>query len=342
MPNRPKIPAAIQRKILLESGHRCAICGTPFPIERAHIIPWHKSKQHNAQDLICLCANCHELAEHGKWTQKTLRQYKLNPWVERQYKNTNNLPRRTSKVKLRIELRLSDLDEKKQRWLQYALAAFLDVSPHAIRITLIEEANSIEVTIELATHTAARLLDAYNQNDPELVKYLAAFTLLDLHREEAGREQLGMKKIIIVDDMKPSNVTYMHYLAEEIQALAGGRCAAELLVGVIITETLPDIKKLVKKIRKEGDSVKGLLIDFVDETHKVLNAGAVLLRKVKADPVLKRIPVVIYTGRDVEAFSPAALVKNGAKAAFRRRRSGAQRGQMEQGKQVLDAFGIQY
>ena len=153
---------------------------------------------------------------------------------------------------------------------------------------------------------------------------------------------MRLRKIIIVDDMKPSNATYPHWVAEEIHALTGGRCTAELLVGVIITESLTDIKNLVKKIRNDGDTVKGLLIDFVDETHDILNAGAVLLRKIKADPVLKRIPVVIYTGRDVEAFSPPALVKSGAKAAFKRKLTGAQRGQNRQGKQVLDLFEISY
>jgi len=153
---------------------------------------------------------------------------------------------------------------------------------------------------------------------------------------------MKLKKIIVVDDKEDSKATYPHWVTTEIEELTLGKYTTELLVGGIITDALPDIRKIVQKIRKEGDTVKGILIDFVDETHKVLNAGAVLLRKVKADPILRRIPVVIYTGRDVPIFSPAALVKSGAKTAFRRRHSGTQRGQMEQGKQVLDAFDIPY
>lgn len=153
---------------------------------------------------------------------------------------------------------------------------------------------------------------------------------------------MKLRKIIVVDDTKHSDATYPKWVAKELEDLTGGKCTAELLVGVIITEALPDIKKLVEKMRANDCIVKGLLIDFVDETHKVLNAGAVLLRKLKADPKLKRLPVVIYTSRSVKDFAPATLVKNGAKTAYRRNLAGMQRGQMRQAKQVLDAFGIPY
>jgi type I restriction enzyme R subunit len=85
MPNRPSIPAEIEREILVESGHRCAVCGASCPLERAHIIPWHKSKEHKAEDLICLCASCHERADLEKWGEKILREYKWKPWVLRQF-----------------------------------------------------------------------------------------------------------------------------------------------------------------------------------------------------------------------------------------------------------------
>lgn len=85
MPSRPAIPAEVTREILLESGHRCAVCGTPCPLERAHIVPWHRSREHKAENLICLCANCHERADKEKWGEKTLEEYKKKPWVLRQY-----------------------------------------------------------------------------------------------------------------------------------------------------------------------------------------------------------------------------------------------------------------
>jgi hypothetical protein len=83
MPNRPPIPARYTREILVESGYCCANCGTPSPLEKAHIIPWRKSKSHSPKDLICLCANCHTRADKEKWGTKSLRQLKRIPWVLR-------------------------------------------------------------------------------------------------------------------------------------------------------------------------------------------------------------------------------------------------------------------
>ena len=83
--NRPSIPIKTQRAIFVEAGHRCACCGIPFPLERAHIIPWSKSQDHSSKNLICLCANCHEMADRD-WDAKTFFAYKANPWVNRQFK----------------------------------------------------------------------------------------------------------------------------------------------------------------------------------------------------------------------------------------------------------------
>jgi tetratricopeptide (TPR) repeat protein len=33
--NRPRIPADIERQVLIEAGHRCAVCGAELPLERA-------------------------------------------------------------------------------------------------------------------------------------------------------------------------------------------------------------------------------------------------------------------------------------------------------------------
>ena len=81
--NRPRIPAAIERQVLIEAGHRCAVCGAELPLERAHIIAWNRSKDHSAENLLCLCANCHSRADTEEWGETTLRQYKQRPWVIR-------------------------------------------------------------------------------------------------------------------------------------------------------------------------------------------------------------------------------------------------------------------
>jgi tetratricopeptide (TPR) repeat protein len=193
MYNRPAIPAEITREVLIESGHRCAVCGAGCPLERAHIIPWHKSREHKAEDLICLCANCHQRADLEKWGERTLREYKRKPWVQRQYENADSMPEPTTNVVLTIEMELENFDGKNQRWLQHAIAGFLEISPNAVRITSMEK-SSVKVTIELPTQSAERLLNAYKRNDPVLDKYLAPMVLLDLRRERARRERIQEAK----------------------------------------------------------------------------------------------------------------------------------------------------
>lgn len=86
-PNRrPHIPEAVSREVFVEAGYRCAACGIPFPVERAHIIPWCKTQDDSPENLICLCANCHERADND-WGEAALREFKRNPWVTRQYRS---------------------------------------------------------------------------------------------------------------------------------------------------------------------------------------------------------------------------------------------------------------
>ena len=82
--SRPAIPREVARAVLIEAGHRCAVCGAPCPLERAHIVPWSRRKSHREEDLICLCANCHQRADIERCGENTLREYKVKPWVHRQ------------------------------------------------------------------------------------------------------------------------------------------------------------------------------------------------------------------------------------------------------------------
>jgi GAF domain-containing protein/anti-sigma regulatory factor (Ser/Thr protein kinase) len=195
MSKRPSIPAEIARQVLIQSGHRCAVCGAGCPLERAHIIPWHKSREHKAEYLICLCANCHQRADLERWGVKTLREYKRRPWVMRQYENTDSRPKPTTRLELTIQMEQEDFNEKNQRWLQYAIAAFLEIPPDAVRVASIEM-GSVKVTIELPERDAERLLSAYRRDDSELVKYLYPLVLLNLHREVVRRERTRVKRIL--------------------------------------------------------------------------------------------------------------------------------------------------
>jgi len=188
MGGRPRVPTKIEEEILIEYGHRCAVCGYPCPLERAHIIPWHQSKEHKAEDMICLCANCHERADKENWGEKTLREYKRRPMVKRRFEGTDSVPEATATITLTLE-DIPGFDERLQRLLEIALAALLDISPDTVK-TISVKRGSMKITIDLPAESAEKLLTAYEQNDPELRKFLVPFVLLDLRGETKRREEV--------------------------------------------------------------------------------------------------------------------------------------------------------
>ena len=74
---RPAIPMEIQRALLIEASHQCAIPACPHPrVEFHHIIPWATCKKHEYHNLIALCPNCHTRAHDGEIDRKSLIKYK--------------------------------------------------------------------------------------------------------------------------------------------------------------------------------------------------------------------------------------------------------------------------
>lgn len=76
---RPAVPAAVKRAVLIEAGHRCAIptC-RQTPVEIAHIEPWSTVKTHAAENLIALCPTCHTRYDNGDIDRISMRRYKAN------------------------------------------------------------------------------------------------------------------------------------------------------------------------------------------------------------------------------------------------------------------------
>ncbi|MBI5175419.1 MAG: DUF3298 domain-containing protein [Candidatus Melainabacteria bacterium] len=75
--NRPPIPKAIQRAVLIEAGHRCAIHTCRYTnVEIHHICPWEQCQEHRFENLIALCPNCHDRADKGEIDRKSLLFYK--------------------------------------------------------------------------------------------------------------------------------------------------------------------------------------------------------------------------------------------------------------------------
>lgn len=141
MPRRPAIPTAIRRQVAVESGHRCAVCGESCPLEMAHIVPWHRCHKHKAEDLIYLCANCHQRADNEHWGEKTLRLYKQNPAV-RWHSAVGKRNRSHETVTLRIELEMDDFRERDAWLLRLALAELFHVPSEKVRLHFGEDSET--------------------------------------------------------------------------------------------------------------------------------------------------------------------------------------------------------
>ena len=67
MTERFSIPIALERAVKIEAGHRCAIPTCRYNrIEIAHIIPFAEVQNHQFENPIALCPNCHELYDKDK------------------------------------------------------------------------------------------------------------------------------------------------------------------------------------------------------------------------------------------------------------------------------------
>ncbi|MEI6848052.1 MAG: HNH endonuclease signature motif containing protein [Chlorobiaceae bacterium] len=179
--NRPKIPSDIARDVLRESGHRCAVCGESCPLERAHIIPWHKSKEHCAADLLCLCENCHQRADKENWGEISLRIYKERPWILRKADDALDAEQR-SVVTFRVEFPFSPQDKTLIRLLPFSLAGILGISSDSVEILAIEN-GSIIITAAIPESVEPILLDSI----PTLTIHIVAYYIY-LYRQKFRRK----------------------------------------------------------------------------------------------------------------------------------------------------------
>jgi hypothetical protein len=77
--NRPQLPSEVRRAVLVEAGHRCAIPTCPALHPKVHHIkPVCEGGRDDFDNLIALCANCHDMAHRGEIDRKAMRQYKAN------------------------------------------------------------------------------------------------------------------------------------------------------------------------------------------------------------------------------------------------------------------------
>ncbi|XXZ49910.1 HNH endonuclease signature motif containing protein [Streptomyces cavourensis] len=132
--NREWIPMPLQRALLVEAGHRCAIptC-RQWPTDFAHIDPYEKVQEHTFENMIVLCPVCHRRYDNTKEIdRKSMLQYKQNLAVlNSRYTDTE---RQLMQALLKM-LREMNEDFKQRGWPPYQLSEPGLVGDSSLRIS---------------------------------------------------------------------------------------------------------------------------------------------------------------------------------------------------------------
>ena len=172
---RPAIPVPVQRQVLHESCHRCAVCGFGLSIELAHIIPWRRTQDHSAVNLIALCATCHEMADHQGWNSKDFEVYKKKPWALRvNVANPASAPQQAM-VDLILARDAADMGEFQRIQLVQMIAAYSGVMISELKLVAVTPSNSSLIRLEMPKDAAERLIAGFQAEDPRLVSFLGEF-----------------------------------------------------------------------------------------------------------------------------------------------------------------------
>ena len=178
MSKRPPIPIKIRRAVLVEAGHRCAVCGVPCPLEQAHIIPWRINPEHRQENLICLCANCHSRADNENWGEEALREYKARPWIIR----GGNQPRAKRqaeppvRITMTVDMEFEEFGSHKANMLRHAVAGLLHIYPDQVKVVS-KKKGSTKVTLVLPMTSAEQLIRLHKTHNPELQRHLGLFKI---------------------------------------------------------------------------------------------------------------------------------------------------------------------
>ena len=121
----------------------------------------------------------------------------------------------TTKVTVTIDMELEHIDERYERLFQHALAEFLMISPNAIQVKSKELSNSVKITIELPAESEEELLNAYNENNPKLIRFLFPLKLLGISGEK-WRNEVYDAHIRKSEQDDPGCIDYHHVLGVEL------------------------------------------------------------------------------------------------------------------------------
>jgi type I restriction enzyme R subunit len=191
MSSRPAIPIAIQREILLEARHRCAACCEPPPLERAHIRPWSKNRDHSAANLIALWANCHERADNEHWGEAVLKRYKKNPCALAAHASPVVSAEQKAIIDLVISADPDVMTEGQRLRFTSMIAAYAGVQIESIKLLSVGRANSSRLRLEVPASVSRKLLAGFRRKDPQLTAFLEDFELLQVETEPSIRQAVS-------------------------------------------------------------------------------------------------------------------------------------------------------
>ncbi|BAQ60107.1 hypothetical protein GM3708_513 [Geminocystis sp. NIES-3708] len=179
MTKRPNIPAEIKRRVLVEAGHRCAIhtCKNPN-VDIHHIIPWAKCQEHNFNNLIALCPNCHRRVHNGEIDQKSLLMYKAS-LVKREIKETDlentqkSINNFSSNIESHQSVLLSEQNNNEYKYsIDFEYPHFIPNMGDLRQINVLLEAQAIKALLCERLRAFEQLFSETNHSDNLILKNL--------------------------------------------------------------------------------------------------------------------------------------------------------------------------
>jgi type I restriction enzyme R subunit len=153
------------------------VCGFGLSIELAHIIPWRKTQDHSPENLIALCATCHEMADKQKWNSKDFEAYKNEPWALRANVGKPASASQKAMVDFILSRDATDMGEFQRVQLVHMVAAYAGVMIADVRLVAVAPSASSLVRLELPRDAAERLILGFQSQDPRLISFLDEFAI---------------------------------------------------------------------------------------------------------------------------------------------------------------------
>jgi len=279
MTNRPSIPIEVQREVLFEARHRCAVCCEPIPLERAHIRPWNETKEHAKENLIALCANCHSRADSERWGESYLKRYKENPCALAAHAMPPMSAEQKSIVDLIIATDPDKMTEKQCERLVSMVAAYAGIHLSTVTVQAVSPANSLRVRLVMPEDAAGKLVRGFRDAAPELKAFLDDFVLLGVEIVTPSQESSpGLSPAMNIFELRDRLVSdYAEFVTSFVNirdARIADHVAHELQEGVLWPEPLVQLNPCFEP----GDSIDDLV------NAGILQEGCRRIFRIKSAP----------------------------------------------------------